>query len=110
MTTYLSYHLKGLPFDTRQEIQKRMDAIGVRAMENCLQAPDGYPAWRGVGYDDDQLAAHLEKIKGRLRAVNEAMVLAERKPLFENPEDTYASAETYFQLTTKRTPEELEGH
>ena len=88
MTTYLSYHLKGLPFDTRQEIHKRVDAVGVRAMENCLEAPDGYPGWRSVGYNDDDLARHLEKIKGRLRAVNEAVVLAERMPLFENPEDT----------------------
>ena len=110
MTTYLSYHLKGLPFDTRQEIHKRVDAVGVRAMENCLEAPDGYPGWRSVGYNDDDLARHLEKIKGRLRAVNEAVVLAERMPLFENPEDTYASAKTYFQLTEKRTPEELMAH
>ena len=63
MTTYLDFHLKGLPFDTRQEIHKRMDAVGVRAMENCLQAPDGYPGWRRVGYNDDDLARHLEKIK-----------------------------------------------
>jgi len=108
--TYLSYHLKGLPFDARQEIHKRMDAVGVRAMENCLEAPDNYPGWRSVGYNDDDLAHHLEKIKGRLRAVNEAMIRAERMPLFENPEDTYASAQTYFQLTAKRTPEELTAH
>lgn len=108
--TYLSYHLKGLPFDTRQEIHKRMDAIGVRAMEYCLEAPDDYPTWRSVGYDDDDLALRLEKIKDSLRAVNEAMILAERMPLFEDPEDTYASAKTYFQLTTKRTQAELDSH
>lgn len=110
MTTYLSYHLKGLPFDTRQEIYNRIDAIGVRAMENCLQAPDDYPGWRRVGYNDEQLARHLDKIRVRLRAVNQAMTDAERMPLFANPEDTYESAKTYFQLTAKRTPEELEAY
>lgn len=110
MTTYLDFYLKGLPFDTRQDIHKKIDAIGVRAMEHCLEASENYPGWRGVGYSDDDVAQHLERIKGRLCAVNEAMSRAERLPLFADTEDTYQCAVTYFQLTKKRDMAEVESH
>lgn len=103
----IDFYIKGLPFDVRQEIFKRLDDAGVGKIEKLLEKPIGYPRYRSMGYTDEQIARQEAKSTARFSAVNAVLAENGRPPLFSDPGDTYRSALEYTVLLKKQTAEEL---
>lgn len=103
----IDFFVKGLSFDVRQEIFKRLETVGLGKIEKLLEKNIGYPRYRSMGYTDDDIADQERKSVTRFQAVNDYMIENERYPLFSNPEDTYQSAKEYVNLLNKKTKEEL---
>lgn len=103
----IDFYIKGLPFDVRQEIFKRLDAVGFGKIEKLLEKPIGYPRYRSMGYTDEQITRQEAKSIVRFAAVNAALTENGRPSLFSNPNDTYRSALEYAVLLKKQTAEEL---
>ena len=104
----VDFYIKGLPFDDRQEIFKRLETVAPK-IEKLLEKPLGYPRYRSVGYTDEQIASQESKGSASFRAVNDFVLSVGRRPFFSNPDDTYVSATEYVELMKKRTKEELAG-
>ena len=103
----VDFYIKGLPFDDRQEIFKRLETVAPK-IEKLLEKPLGYPRYRSVSYTDEQIASQESKGSARFRAVNDFVLSVGRCPFFSNPDDTYTSATEYAELMKKRTKEELD--
>lgn len=103
----IDFHIKGLPFDDRQEIFRRLEACLAGKMEKLMQKPVGYPIFRSLGYGDEEIARQEAKSTARFRAVNEYMHACGRPDLFTDPEDTCRSAHEYVDLLKKASKEEL---
>ena len=103
----IDFYIKGLPFDARQEIFKRLDAVGCGKIEKLLEKPIGYPRYRSVGYTNEQIIRQEAKSTTRFAAVNAILAENGRPPLFSDPSDTYQSAMEYAVLLQKHTAEEL---
>lgn len=103
----IDFYVKGLPFDIRQGIFQRLDTVGVGKIEKLLEKNIGYPRYKSMGYNDEQIANQERKSVSRFKDVNDFMIENERYPLFSNPEDTYQSATEYVNLLKKKTKEEL---
>jgi len=94
----IDYYVKNLPFDARQEIFDALGDITTSAVEKMLEKEDGYPAYRSVGYTDDDILSQLRKGTARFQRVNELMVKNRRPPLFADPSDTYESSLRYVEI------------
>ncbi len=103
----IDFYIKGLPFDDRQEIFRRMEGCLAGKMEKLMQKPIGYPIFRSLGYGDEEIARQEAKSAVRFRAVNEYMHTCGRPGLFSDPEDTCRSAQEYVTLLTKASKEAL---
>jgi len=103
----IDFYIKGLDFDTRQEIFKRLEACIAGKMRKLLEKPIGYPIFRSIGCTDEDIANQERKSTERFRAVNEIMIKNQRNPLFADPEDTYNSALEYVHLLEKQTNDDL---
>jgi hypothetical protein len=103
----IDFYIKGLPFDDRQEIFRRMEACLAGKMEKLMQKHIGYPIFRSLGYGEEEIARQEAKSTARFRAVNEYMRTCGRPDLFSDPEDTCQSAYEYVDLLKKVSKEEL---
>lgn len=103
----IDYYVKSLPFDARQEIFKAIDQINPSAVEKLLQKEEGYPIYRSLGYTDEKIARQLQKKALYFQLVNEVIVKYNRRPLFDNPTDTFESSKRYLEITQRRSKEEL---
>ena len=104
----IDFYIKGLPFDDRQVIFKRLEACLAGKMEKLLEKPIGYPRFRSLGYGDAEIARQEAKSTARFRAVNEYMHTCGRPNLFSNPEDTCQPAKEYVDLMAKTSKEALQ--
>ena len=103
----IDFYIKGLPFDVRQEIFKRLDAVGCGKIEKLLEKPVGYPIFRSMELTDKEIKEQETKSTVRFAAVNAVFSENGRPPLFSDPSDTYQSAMEYAVLLQKHTAEEL---
>lgn len=103
----IDFYIKGLPFDDRQEIFRRMEACLPGKMDKLLEKPIGYPIFRSLGYGEEEIARQETKSVMRFRGVNEHMHACGRPGLFSDPEDTYQSAKEYVDLMAKQPKEVL---
>lgn len=103
----IDFYIKGLPFDDRQEIFKRMENCIPGKMGKLLEKPIGYPMFRSLGYGQEEIARQEEKSAARFRGVNEYMHICGRPALFSDPEDTYRSAKEYVDLMAKQPKDVL---
>ena len=103
----IDFYIKGLPFDIRQEIFKRLEVVHPYRMRKLLDKPNGYPIFRSLGYTEDEITEHLAIYPPRFAAVNEYMIENGRPPLFTDPHDTYRSALESVDLMEKKTEEQL---
>ena len=94
----IDYYVKGLSFDERQRIFNALEAVGTYLVEKLLEKPQGYPTYRSMYYDDEDIASQERKGAARFATVNEIIRQSRRPPLFPQPDDTYASAERYVAL------------
>ncbi|MBE6955873.1 MAG: hypothetical protein E7450_00255 [Ruminococcaceae bacterium] len=104
----IDFYIKGLPFDDRQEIFKRMDACLAGKMDKLMEKPVGYPTFRSLGYGEEEIARQEAKSTARFRAVNEYMHACGRPGLFSEPEDTCQSAKEYVAVMAKTSKEALQ--
>ena len=103
----IDFYIKGLPFDVRQEIFKRLDTVGFGKIEKLLEKPIGYPIFHSMGLADEEIKKQEAKSTARFAAVNAVLAENGRPPLFSAPDDTYRSALEYTLLLKKQTEEEL---
>lgn len=103
----IDFYIKGLPFDVRQEIFKRLDAVGFGKIEKLLEKPIGYPRYHSMGYTDEQITRQEAKSIVRFAAVNAVLAENGRPPLFSDPNDTYRSALEYTALLKEQSTEAL---
>ncbi len=103
----IDFYIKGLPFDVRQEIFKRLDAVGFGKIEKMLEKPVGYPIYRSMRLTGEEIEEQEAKSTARFAAVNAVLAENGRPPLFSNPDDTYRSALEYTALLKKQSAEEL---
>ncbi|MBQ3134664.1 MAG: hypothetical protein IJB75_02490 [Oscillospiraceae bacterium] len=104
----IDFYIKGLPFDDRQEIFKRMEACLAGKMRKLMEKPIGYPIFHSLGCGEEEIARQEAKSTARFRAVNEYIHACGRPGLFSDPEDTYRSAKEYVDLLTKMPKEALQ--
>ncbi len=104
----IDFYIKGLPFDDRQEIFRRLENCIAAKMEKLMEKPIGYPIFRSLGYGDEEIARQVEKSAARFRAVNEYMHTCGRPGLFSDPEDTCQSAKEYVALREKISKDALQ--
>lgn len=103
----IDFYIKGLPFESRQNIFEGLENIGVRTVERLLEKDEDYPSYKRMKYNDEQIRQQVFQSVPRFQAINNIMIQNERYPLFSNPEDTYQSAMEYVNLLKKKTKEEL---
>ena len=103
----IDYYIKGLPFDVRQEIWKRLDIINSARVKELLEKNEGYPSLKCVGYSPENILAILKKCSERFQSVNDYMMENGRYPLFTDSNDTYKSSLEYVEILKKKTTEEL---
>ena len=94
----IDYYIKNLPFDERQKIFDALEAINTSIVEKLLEKNEGYPRYKSMGFNDEQIASMLKKSVVRFERANALMIENGRPPLFENPEDTYCSALRYVEI------------
>ena len=104
----IDYYIKGLSFDVRQEIWKRLDDINEIRVKQLLEKNEGYPAFRRMAYTDKDILTALNISTTKFQAVNDYMMENERYPLFTNSKDTYNSSLEYVELLRRKKKEELE--
>lgn len=107
MNRIIDYKIKGLSFEVRWELWKRLDNINRAMVKHLLEKPQGYTTFRSYGLTDQQIQAEVERYIERFKHVNSYMCENDRDPLFTNPEDTYASSCEYVDLLEHKKPEEL---
>ena len=94
----IDYYVKNLSFDTRQEIFAALERINVNAVVKMLEKEKGYPAFRSIGYSDEEIASHLRKKSAHFQRVNDIMIANGRPPLFADSNDTYQSSLRYVEI------------
>lgn len=94
----IDYYVKGLPFDSRQEIFKALEDVHTGAVRKMLEKEEGYPSYRSIGCTDEDIESQLQKGSERFRRVNELMIKNGRPPLFADPLDTYACSLRYVEI------------
>lgn len=104
----VDYYMKGLPFDVRQEILKRLQDINSVTVKKLLEKNEGYPTFKGIGCSNESILAIIKQYAGKFRNANDIMIENDRMPFFSDPDDTYNSSVEYVELLKKKTEQELE--
>lgn len=95
----LDYYQKGLPVQVRQiELPAAFRKINDASAEKMLEKPQGYPSFKRMGMDEEQIERYLEQETMNFKAINAIMIQNNRPPLFLEPNDTYKSSIRYFEL------------
>lgn len=105
----LDFLIKGLPLKIRLKIYKKLkEDIGMKTVANLLEKDRGYESLRKLNYTDNDIAEYMAAISAKFTDVNNIMIQNRRRPLFENPEDTYECSKKYTELLRTRGAAELE--
>lgn len=95
----LDYYQKGLPAQVRQkELPDAFRKINDASAENMLEKPQGYPSFKRMGMDEEQIQDYLKQEAMSFKEINAIMIQNGRPPLFSEPDDTYKSSLRYFEL------------
>ena len=94
----IDYYVKGLSFDVRQKIFTALEEVNTSKIRKLLEKNEGYPAYKSMGFTEDEIKSMLRKSVVKFENVNAIMIENGRPPLFENPEDTYESALRYVEI------------
>lgn len=103
----LDYYLKDMPYDGKRQVLLEMDKINAVMVQQLLEREKDYPTLRSMGFTDNEIQEYVDSSVETFQNVNKAMADNEREPLFQTPEDTFASSQAYVNLLKMKTDEEL---
>ena len=101
------YLTKGLPPDVTQSLWKKLTWDDYAFIEMLTEEDKGFPWFRSVGMNDDQIAVIKGEASRYFREVNDMMIRSSRCPLYPHPEDAVSSAKTHLDLLKQIPYEEV---
>ena len=104
----LDYYMKGLSIEVRQKLLYHMKTeIGGTMIRWFLEKEAGYPSFHSCGFSDDEIELIGESYAAKFECANRVMADNGRPPLFNDPHDSYKSAQEHAELMKERGDEEL---
>ena len=108
MRRKIDFYLKGLSFDIRNTMFKKLDKINPISVEHLLEKPIGYPYFKRLKYTEEEIQRYLLDIKAHFDEANAFMIAQGRRPLFSNTDDSYLSAVEFTEIMQRRPLHNLE--
>lgn len=94
----IDFYTKGLPEENRKVVFQKLDDINPVSVSRIIEKPDDYPAFRRMGFSDDDINDYVLRMVAKFDDLNNYMMENNRYPLFSNAKDSYKSAVEYVDI------------
>lgn len=97
---YRLFNLKteNLYYTEKEKLLRLIEAIGHHMMCHMVEEKDGFPTYKALGYNENDIYEQKQKVISRVTAVNDYAKQLGMPPFFTDPEDTYQTAWEYYEL------------